>query len=199
MAEKNRYWVAVLYPEDMIDNWQNSIGDIVQLPFCYCIHDKDHLAVFEEELPEERKKHLHLILAFPNTTTYKHALSVFQRLYRSECVVHTCKAVLNIRHMYEYLIHNTEESKRKQKFQYSPDERVSGNHFDIGGFEQLSQDEKNRLAYDICNLIVDNGFTNFTQFYVFVLSSYDPATFEVIKTHSGLFDRLCKGNYLARQ
>ena len=43
MAEKNRYWSGIAYPENMIDTWQDDIGDIVQLPYAYCIHDKDLL------------------------------------------------------------------------------------------------------------------------------------------------------------
>lgn len=196
MADKNRYWVAVMWPDDMREDWQDSIGDIVQLPFSYCIHDKDFLSPFEEQDPAERKVHVHVLLVFPNTTTFKHALSVFQRLNKDDCELHMCKSVLNVRHMYEYLIHNTEECRKKKKHQYDSSERICGNNFDIGGFEQLSKDEKNRVSYEICNLIIHNGFCNFTEFFEFVLDKYDPATFDCIEAHSGLYDRLCKGNYL---
>ena len=92
---KNKYWTAVLYPENMISTWEQDIGDIVQVPYTYCIHDAD---LTESE--ERRKKHVHIILAFPNTTTYKHALSVFQKLsiagFRA---LNTCEPVINIRHV----------------------------------------------------------------------------------------------------
>lgn len=106
-VQKSKYWTAVLYPESMINNWQDKIYDILQVPFCYCIHDKDTL----NDSEEERKVHVHVVIAFNNTTTYKHALSVFQRLQES-CSY--CEQVLNIRYMYDYLIHNT-DSCRKQK------------------------------------------------------------------------------------
>lgn len=41
MAQKARYWVGVLYPENMIMDWEVSIGDILQLPFAYCLHNAD--------------------------------------------------------------------------------------------------------------------------------------------------------------
>ena len=38
--EKARYWVAIMYPENMLDNWEDEISGKVQVPFAYCIHDK---------------------------------------------------------------------------------------------------------------------------------------------------------------
>lgn len=200
MADKNRYWVAVLYPENMIEDWEASIGDILQVPFSYCIHDHDLLKDYETDEGEKRKIHVHIIVAFPNTTTYKHAMTTFQRLSRDGCnALNTCLSILNIRHMYEYLIHNTEECRKKGKYQYPKECRISGNNFDIGGFEQLSTDEKNRICYELCNDIIREGFVNFVDFYMWCCSSYDPASFEAIKSHNGLFDRICKGNYLKSQ
>ncbi|MBR5544618.1 MAG: hypothetical protein IKU66_04015, partial [Clostridia bacterium] len=68
---KARFWVGVLYPENMVEDWETKIGDIVQLPYAYCIHDKDL-----EKDGDDRKVHTHIILAFPNTTTQKHAFNV---------------------------------------------------------------------------------------------------------------------------
>ena len=38
---KGKYWWAIMYPENMVDNWENNISEIIQKPFAYCIHDKD--------------------------------------------------------------------------------------------------------------------------------------------------------------
>ena len=99
MSTKAKYWTAVLYPESMINNWRLHIEDVLQVPFCYCLHNKD---VDSED--EERKEHIHLIIAFNNTTTYNHALQVFQRI-QPNCKY--CEQVLNIRYMYNYLIHDS--------------------------------------------------------------------------------------------
>ena len=85
-----RYWWAVMYPENMIDNWEEKIYSLIQYPFAYCIHDKD----LRHEVAEERKKHIHLIIAFNNTTTYNHALNVFRKLFApNKITIHTIKTI----------------------------------------------------------------------------------------------------------
>ena len=74
---KARYWSAIMYPENMIDTWQQDIAQLLEFPFAYCIHDKD--------LNGERKTHVHIILALPNTTTFKAVVSLFVRLQKDGC------------------------------------------------------------------------------------------------------------------
>ena len=191
MAEKSKYWVGVLYPENMIDCWQEEIGDVLELAYAYCIHDKD-----TDDVDDERKVHVHLIVAFPNTTTYKHAFSVFSKLNASGRVAVNCiEQVINIRQKYEYLIHNTDTCKKKRKHLYDIKERVTGNNFDIGSFEQISIAEKNAMLKELCDVIVQQNFTNFIDFYMYVVSNYDTNYFEVLKGYSGFLERLTKGNY----
>lgn len=189
---KARYWWAVLYPENMRSDWADKLGDIVQLPFAYCLHTKDR-----DTQSEHRKDHIHLILAFPNTTTYTHALKVFGLLSaEGKKAVNKCEAVVNIRNTYNYLIHDTDACRKAKKELYSAEERITGNNFDIGAYEQIGLAERNDICKELCNAIVDNGFTNFVDFYSFVLASYEDSNyFDVLKTYSGLFERLCKGNY----
>ena len=200
VAGKARYWCAVLYPENMLDNWQEVLGDKLGLPYCYCIHDKDSLAEYkakaEDEGHDSRKVHVHMIITFPNTTTYKTAYNTFQRLAKegAKCLA-WCEAVNTIRNKYEYLIHNTETAKKQGKYQYLASERVCGNNFDIGAYEQTSQAEKDEMALELANCIIEYKSTNFTAFFRFALEKYGKDYFTVIKTNSGLFERLCKGNY----
>ena len=72
MAEKNKYWWGVLYPENMIENWKDEISEKLQLPFAYCIHDK-----CKDEKGEHRKTHVHLIVAFKNSFTLINCIFVF--------------------------------------------------------------------------------------------------------------------------
>lgn len=195
MAEKNKYWAGILYPENMVHDWRDRIGDLLQVPYCYCIHDKDSL----EDSNEDRKTHVHVIFAYPNTTTYKNALNTFSRLSADgKNCISTCQAIMNIRHMYNYLIHDTEDCRKKHKHIYLPTERICGNNFDIGQFEQISSAEKLDMAIELCDVIELHSFTNFIDFYGYVRLNYDKTYFEVLKTHSGLFDRMIKGCYLKR-
>lgn len=180
-----------MYPENMLLEWETDIGDLLQLPYAYCIHNKDTTST-----DEQRKEHVHIIIAFNNTTTEKHAMSVFRKLeIPGKKALNVCQPVISIRHAYDYLIHDTEESRKKGKYQYKLSDRVCGNNFDIGSFEQLSASEKNDMAAELCKCIIDEGITNFADFYIHVLGNYDKSYFEVIKTHSGLFDRLIKGMF----
>ena len=193
MAEKRKYWSVVLYPENMVDDWQDSIGDRLQVPYCYAIHDQD-----VDSESGQRKVHVHLILAFSNTTTYNNACSVLSSLNKEGCkAFNTVKPVFKIRSMYEYLIHNTEDCRKKKKFQYTPDDRICGNLFDIGLFEQVSVEDKKIILRELADLIVNNCYTNFSDFYIEVLSRNDDFIyFDVATSYSGFLERLCKGNYL---
>ena len=75
VQEKAKYWWCVLYPENMIPNWEQEIGKILQVPYAYCIHDID-----KDKNSEHRTYHVHLIIAFTNTTTYNHAYKIFEKL-----------------------------------------------------------------------------------------------------------------------
>ena len=198
MAEKARYWVGVAYPENMLDNWEDVIAEKLEIPFCYFIHDKDHLSEYNKKQgieEEERKKHVHIMLVFANTTTYNHALNTLMALSKDGCkCVNKVEVVRNIRNKYEYLIHNTEDSRKKKKYAYSPAERICGNNFDIGAYEQVSLADKNKMALDICHLIKDNGIHNFVDLFEMV-SGMGLEYFDILKSYSGLFDRMCNGNY----
>lgn len=194
---KNKYWVAIFYMENMIDNWESEIANCLQVPFAYCIHDKD-----VESDGSPRKAHVHIIIAFSNTTTEKHAFEVFHTLEKPGCQAipnGVIKAVFSIRNQYDYLIHNTEDSKKKKKHLYDVTERVTGNNFDIGSYEQISVADKNAMAKELCIAITENGFTNFVDFFDYVIMNYDENYFEIVKTYSGLFERLTKGNFQKEQ
>lgn len=189
---KARMWVGVLYPENMVEDWENKIGDVVQLPYAYALHTKDI-----DTKSEHRKDHIHLILVFPNTTTYNHALSVFSLLNApGKKAVNTCEAVINIRHCYDYLIHDTENAKKQGKFVYEPEHRVTGNLFDIGSYEQLGAAEKREMLKELCDFIIEEKICNLADFYIGATAKFSAEHFDIISAHNAMLDRLCRGNYL---
>lgn len=191
MSEKAKYWVGVCYLENMIGSWEEDISDIVQVPFAYCVHDEDKTST-----GEERKKHVHIIFAFANTTTYNHALSIFNLLSApGRICCNTCKKIINIRHMYNYLIHDTEESKKKGKRMYDVKDRKTGNNFDIGCYEQISLEEKEEILNELEDLIYSKEFISYSAFNRYVAGNYDKEYRKTIRSHSGHFDRLIRGMY----
>lgn len=190
--QKARYWWGVLYPENMVDQWQDQIGDILQVPYCYCMHDHD-----TDQKSEHRKDHIHLILAFPNTTTYKHAYSIFSLLSADgKSAINKCEAVIGIRRCYDYLIHDTDECRKKEKTLYPAAVRISGNNFDIGAYEQLGIAEKDEICKQIAQDIRTYCISNFLDLYEYVVDTYDDTNyFELLRTYSSFFERLTRGNF----
>lgn len=193
MAEKARYWAGICYPENMLEDWQDCIAEKLQVPFCYCIHDKD---VTTEK--EERKTHVHIMITFPNTTTKKCALSILNKL-SDRAIIPCCSTVEqvhNVRFMYNYFIHDTEDSRKKGKFQYSSIERISGNGFDIGLYEQLSSDDKLRMAKQLTDICILYDFRDIKELYMYVDAHMDINYFEVAKTNNNWLSNICKSNFL---
>lgn len=195
---KYKYWVAVLYPENMRSDWTDVIGDVLQLPYAYAIHDRDR-----DSKSEHRKDHVHVIVVFPNTTTYNNALSVFGRLSaKGKKALNTCEPVINIRHMYDYLIHDTETCEKQGKERYDESERITGNNFDIGMYEQLSSSEKTAMLNELAEFISDHEIANFALFYKEAKAHFDERYLEIINSYSAFLERLTRGNYqvaLARE
>ena len=189
---KARYWTGVLYPENMLEDWESRIADTVQVPFAYCLHHLD-----KDSKSEHRKDHIHLILAFPNTTTYSHALGVMNLLSaEGKSAINKCQAVINIRNVYDYLIHDTEDCRKKEKELYPVDARIIGNNFDIGSYEQLDAFRKNEMFLELGELIRNVGFMNYIDFYGYVVDNFDDMNYiEVLKCYSSHFEKLTKGNY----
>lgn len=191
-AVKAKYWLAVLYPENMVDNWETEIGDILQFPYAYCIHDKD-----KQSNGDPRKKHVHIIIAFSNTTTENNAMNVLSKLNaKGKKALNKIMAANNVRHAYDYLIHDTETSKKKKKHLYDKSERITGNNFDIGDYEQVSQADKDRMLKELCDFVVDNNLTNFADVYVQIVTQFDSSYFSILKSYSGLIERISKGLFL---
>ena len=63
---KVKLWEGICYPENMLDDWQEEIDDILQVPFAYAIHDIDH-----DQKSKQRKTHVHIIVVWGGNTTRK--------------------------------------------------------------------------------------------------------------------------------
>lgn len=193
---KNRQWTGVLYNENMRENWREEIENLVQLPFAYCVHDKG----LQLEDGEHRKVHTHLILVWPAPTTYKHATEVFDRLSapNKRCFA-AIEPVYNARRMYDYLIHDTEDCRKKGKYAFSPSDRVTGNLYDIGAYSQVSVTEKNEAFDKLTDMVFAYEVQNYADFILRAREQF-PEEWDlmrdVIRGYSGYFDRLIKGVYL---
>lgn len=191
MPGENRYFWGSCYPENMIPNWKEEIDFILQKPFAYCVHNADKAIV-----SEDRKEHVHIILAYGNNSTSKAACRLLNKLSLpgKQCCpfVEACD---DVGYCYEYLIHNTDNAKKKGKHLYQQSERITGNGFDIGLYVQLTKAEKDQLLSDLEDFIIDNGVMNFIELVENVKHGMDRKYLEIVRTYQSYLNNLCKGAY----
>lgn len=192
--EKTRYWVGVLYPENMRPDWEAVIGDLLQLPFAYCIHSEDH-----NINGEDRKRHVHVMLAWPGPTTKNSALATFNRLSApGRRAINTCEPIISMRHQYDYLIHDTDAARAAGKYVYPASARIEGNNFDIGCYEQLSETEKDEIYSIIEDFIHDNSVVKLGDVRLFC-SSQGSTYLRILRGNSAYFQRLCDSEFQSRK
>lgn len=198
---KARFWEGILYPENMVEDWENKIDRILEFPYAYCIHNKDNLKKTKNGEIKERKTHVHIILAYNNTTTETFVKRVFNKLSApNKKACSTVEEIHNIRKAYDYLIHDTEKARKDGKYLYDEKERISGNNFDIGALEQFSESEKEEIINNICDFIIVNEIENLYQLYVLLpeLSNDEKKYKRIFNMRYSLFANLCKGVYQNR-
>lgn len=117
-SEKNRNWIAIVYPESAPEDWIDRIRDL-HLPFAISpLHDKD-----ENETGETKKPHYHIIICFDGPTTRKNANRCIQSLTNGP-IVKPCRS---IRGSYRYFCH----LDNPEKFQYPDSDIQVFNSFEI--------------------------------------------------------------------
>ena len=147
---KVKLWEGICYPENMLDDWQEEIDDILQVPFAYAIHDIDH-----DQKSKQRKTHVHIIVVWGGNTTRKAIINVLNRLSADgKRCCSSAEPVNNIRHAYDYLIHDTASCRKKGKELYPVEVRIEGNNFDIGQLEQLSTKDKQDMLFELQDAVV---------------------------------------------
>lgn len=186
-TEKGKYFTAVLYPESMIEGWQDKVAYLIQKPVAYCIHDKD-----KDGHDGDRKTHVHFIIVYNNNTTLRAALKQFKKLQPSCNYCEICDP----KYMYPYLIHDTEDARKAGKYLYDQSERILVNNYDNVMYETLSTQDKLKMCQELADFICDRGLTNMHQLYVTYRFHFGAEYFEIIKTNSTFLSSLCKGVYL---
>lgn len=191
---KSRYWCGICWIENMVEEWREIIGDVYGLPGFYGLHDKD---VDSKGVP--RKPHAHVTLCWDGPTTRKNAKEVFNLLSApGKVCCSTANFVPAMRGCFDYAIHDTDTARKQGKYQYPETARVTFNGFEIGFFEHLSAEEKDRMSYDIAKLIGERKIEEMETLRQIIFNEYDFRYFQVFKNQNAFFDRLCRGVYLRR-
>lgn len=189
---KVKLWEGICYPENMLDDWQEEIDDILQVPFAYAIHDIDH-----DQKSKQRKTHVHIIVVWGGNTTRKAIINVLNRLSaEGKRCCSSAEPVNNIRHAYDYLIHDTASCRKKGKELYPVEARIEGNNFDIGQLEQLSTKDKQDMLFELVCFIMVEKFETINDFTTAALREFPEQYREIIVGYNSILERYCRGNYL---
>ena len=192
---KVKLWEGICYPENMRDDWQDEIDDILQVPFAYAVHDIDH-----DQKSKQRKTHAHVIVVWGGNTTRKAIINVLNRLSADgkKCCS-SAEPINNIRHAYDYLIHDTDKCRKLGKHQYDPSERITGNGFDIGNYEQISTAEKQHMLKELTWFIMSEGYETINEFMQPALERFGEQYWEIMVSYSAFLVKYLNGNKMMRE
>lgn len=188
-----RNWVAVLYTENLKDSWESEISGVLPCPFAYCVHQPE-----EENL----KEHVHLMMIFNGSVSeksLKSLLAVLDKDVTKPACASKIQRVLNIKSMYDYLIHNDTESKMNGKIQYDSSSRICGNGFNIEDYDQnLKKSMKSKRLVLLTNLVMKNRELRELRDLLLYLQENRPSEYEVclkiIQKNMLLFSKLLDSN-----
>lgn len=171
---KKKYWAFVLYLESAPENWKE-ILQLRGIPVCISpYHDKD---VNPDGTP--KKPHYHIILCFPNTTTYNNVKSITDSL--NQPIPISLDAVNGY---YRYLTHKD----NPEKYQYSPEDIENLNGFSIDDFVELTYTQVKTICIYLQQLIIDNNILEYSDLLDYLLTNELYTELDVASNHTLLFN-----------
>lgn len=154
MSLKARNWIAVLYPENMVDDWLHILEELCVPAFVSPLHTPD---------VDEKKEHYHIMLMYDSPTTYERVLEDFQLLGN----VKICKVVRSLVGSARYLCHL--DHPTRQQFPDYLNQVVS---FSGADYQYVIKQPKDSLV-SLCDIfaVIDReniscwrGFINYCRF-----------------------------------
>lgn len=171
---KKKYWAFVLYLESAPANWKE-ILQLRGIPVCISpYHDKD---VNPDGTP--KKPHYHIILCFPNTTTYNNVKSITDSL--NQPIPISLDAVNGY---YRYLTHKD----NPEKYQYSSEDIETLNGFSIDDFVELTYTQVKTICIYLQQLIIDNNILEYSDLLDYLLTNELYTELDVASNHTLLFN-----------
>ena len=188
---KSKFWVGICWLKSMRDDWKDQIDLVLQMPYVYCVHDKD--LNYHGDLKDP---HVHIMIAYANTTTEKHITSIFNEFSTvgNQC----CNKVFRVKgvqYVYDYLIHDTALAKKQKKHLYDTKERIEGLGWDTSTFNQMQQTDRLACVIEIANEIETCGLSTYIDLDRHILHNFDLSYYEILISYSSHFDRLLKGQW----
>lgn len=150
--DRSKNWRVVVYPDSLPENWRD-ILDSSLVPWC-----ESPLHEFDVEEDKPKKPHYHLILAFSSKKSYEQVCEFIAPL---NCPIPLRCA--DIRGAVRYLAHLDSPNK----YQYPANSIIGHNGFDPVPYLSCSTATRYEYVKDMCSFIVENGITEFSDFFLF--------------------------------
>lgn len=142
-----RNFVAIGYPESLVENWQEVLQDS-HIQICVSpLHDSD-----ENPGGEIKKEHFHILLMYDAPHTYKQAQDFFDSIKATKCEI-----VNSLRGQARYLCH----LDNPEKHRYSEEDVLCLNGVDYRTLIELPTDNR-KAVKEMINFIKENNVMAFS-------------------------------------
>lgn len=181
-AGRTRNWTAILYPEDLPEDWVERIDEMhvkwIESP----LHDKD---VNPDGQP--KKVHKHTLFMFENVKTLEQVISFFKEIFGesetgSICGVATPQSVSDRCAMVRYFAHLDHPSKA----QYDVSDIIGHNGADVLEIMKYSQAETIAMMIEIEKYIEQNNITELCDLSACIRETH-PEWYIVVTTRNTVY------------
>lgn len=140
---KSRTWAMIFYPESLPNDWEQIVESWGHPVAISPLHNAD---IYEdgEHKGEPKKAHYHVILRYPNVTTFNKIKQYTDSL--NQPIPQVCDS---IKYAYEYFTHKNAPSKH----QYTDEDIKVINGFAIRDYVTETRSEKGGLRANVINLV----------------------------------------------
>lgn len=147
---KKRNWTFVLYPESAPDNWRDILQQTGLEIAISPLHDSDR-----DPTGDLKKPHYHIILCYNNTVTGRMVKSLVDDLNQPIPM-----PIDSVKGLYRYFTHKD----NPDKYQYSENDIMTLNGFDILDFSDLSTGDKSKIRVELVKFIKENDIDEYSDF-----------------------------------
>jgi len=95
--------------------------------------------------------------------------------------------------------YDTDKCRKLGKHQYDPSERITGNGFDIGNYEQISTAEKQHMLKELTWFIMSEGYETINEFTQPALERFGEQYWEIMVSYSAFLVKYLNGNKMMRE
>lgn len=186
VVEKTRWFTFLLYPDSLPEGWMEKLKDMDIAMAISPLHDMDIVDDWKEPSEDEmkgiadfmgieleeykaqkyaekyKKPHFHVIYIAKNPVTANAVRNRLKKTLTNESV-NMVQTVQNLRGMYKYLTHESEDAIRLKKHVYDKEEIIAINNFDIDRYVTMDVAEKKDATMTLVYFIIEKDLRNLKQ------------------------------------